>query len=275
MNLKVTIEEAKKLQVQMLKYIDKICQENSINYSLAHGTLIGAIRHKGFIPWDDDIDILLYRSEYDRLVSILDSQNNQGVYNLLTIKTPSYYLPYAKLCDNHTSLQEIGWPRVNGMGVFIDIFPIDNLPSSSKECFKLAKRLFNFKKRIRYSLPKIWYYSPYPWKRIIKFLLFSPYALYCKAIGTSRLLAQVDKLARKYNYIDTVKAGFLLSHYTTKEIFPRSILNEYIDVEFEGHYFKSIKDYDIYLKQLYGNYMELPPVEEQIPHHANVAVWID
>lgn len=268
---KVTIQEARILQLQMLKYVDKICRENNIDYSLAHGTLLGAIRHKGFIPWDDDIDILLYRKEYDNLLQIL---SNDQEYNLLTINTHKYYLPFAKICDKKTQLRESIYPIVEGMGVFIDIFPIDNLPNNYDECIVLHKRLRKINKMVRYSVPRVYRNSSYLWKRIIKTILLTPYAIYCRIIGTKELLNRINKLLQKYEDIETSNVGFLMSHYGIKELFTKNMFLEYIDVEFENGKFMAIKNYDLYLKKLYGNYMEYPPIEKRTPHHVNVAEWV-
>ena len=127
---KLTTAEVKKIELDMLAYIHKVCVENNIRYWVCGGTLIGAIRHNGFIPWDDDIDIDMPRPDFERFKKIADSSR----YMLLTAENEKYYYASAKLVDNNTVLNENNFEgNIDGLGVFVDIFPLDGLPSDAKK----------------------------------------------------------------------------------------------------------------------------------------------
>ena len=120
---KLNLEEIQKIELDILIYLDKICKENNIKYYLSSGTLLGAIKYKGFIPWDDDIDVVLFRSDYLKLIDVLGK--NDEKYKILSIyNTEDYYYPFAKLVDTRTVLIENS-KKIKDMGVYIDIFPID------------------------------------------------------------------------------------------------------------------------------------------------------
>ena len=124
--VEISLDEAKEKMLEMMCYIDKVCRENNIKYSLAYGTLIGAIRHKGFIPWDDDMDIMLTRDNYDKLIEIIKKDDK---YDLLDFDS-GFILNFSKICCRNTLAIEKDKYRLkcDSIGVFVDIFPIDNLP---------------------------------------------------------------------------------------------------------------------------------------------------
>ena len=127
MEKKLTVDDARKVELGILKYIDSVCRSNNIPYCLDYGTLLGAIRHKGFIPWDDDIDISMKRDDYERFVELMQS-NTPSQYRLLTDKTcEGYYYEYGKMVDTSTRLVETDIMEIPEMGVWVDIFPKDNI----------------------------------------------------------------------------------------------------------------------------------------------------
>lgn len=270
----VTLEERKKILLDVLVYIDDVCREHDINYSLASGTLLGAIRHKGFIPWDDDIDIMLLRKDYNKLLNILSKQSD---YTLITIHSKNYYLPFAKLCDKNTVLYESVHPYVEGLGVFVDIFPVDNLGNSVTESKAFKNDCYKKYLRSKALLPKVYYYSPSLLKKVVKFFLYTPRYIINKLLGNnfSNFLISFDKKIRKKEHMDCAYVGFVISVYGDGSILNKDIYNDYIYVQFEGKNFKVIKEYDAYLKGLYKDYMKLPPEETQVTHHVNVAYWIN
>ena len=126
----INTEELKKIQVEILDYVDKFCEERNIKYSLYAGTLIGAVRHKGFIPWDDDIDIMMLRSDYERFLKELHEEKDSR-YKILDFRYDhSYHYAFAKVIDSKTQLREEVIDPYDGLGIYIDIFPIDVLPDN-------------------------------------------------------------------------------------------------------------------------------------------------
>ena len=124
---KVSLNEIKKIELELLALLDKICRENDIEYSLGGGSLLGSVRHKGFIPWDDDIDVMLTRKNYDKLIKILSCQDEAELWHYSIKET---FQPYAKLCHKQTYQAKAGfdflWQKI---GVNIDIFPMAAMPS--------------------------------------------------------------------------------------------------------------------------------------------------
>ena len=120
---KLSLKEIQKIELDILLYLDKVCRENDIKYYLSSGTLLGAIKYQGFIPWDEDIDVIFLREDYNKLIKCFE--NETGRYKLLSIyNSKDYYYPFAKLVDTKTTLIENSKP-INDMGVYIDIVPMD------------------------------------------------------------------------------------------------------------------------------------------------------
>lgn len=140
---KMTEKEAKQCMINILSYIDNICRKNKINYSIYYGSLIGAIRHKGIIPWDDDIDIILLKKDYDKLIKILKAQNNE--YKILDETTDTKcVLPFAKLVNTKTYIEQDNMNKDNNMGLFVDIFCFNNFPAKTKSYITKKSFFINY-----------------------------------------------------------------------------------------------------------------------------------
>lgn len=266
----INLEESKKIQTEILAYLDKICRVHDIKYSLAYGTLLGAVRHKAHIPWDDDIDIMLYRDQYDKLMKVLAEDAN---YKLVKIDSSKYYLAYAKLCDKRTFLSEDGYPLIERLGVFVDIFPMDNIPDKPFIRFLYVKKMYLLD-RLRYtSVLRQYYLSTNFFKSLVKFVLYTPLAICSKIMGTKKVLLITDRAMQKYNNIKTTNCGHLPNKFGYKEVFPIEWFNNFTELEFEGKMFFVIAEYDKYLKLLYGNYMQLPPENKRVSNHVFTAYW--
>lgn len=264
----IGIDELKKLQLDILLSVHDFCIKNQIEYSLAAGTLIGAIRHKGYIPWDDDIDICMTRPNYDRFINSFN-----GTYKNLHVLAPelnwNYYAPYANVCDIRTILNE----RANGhrgieVGVKIDVFPIDGTSNSLQGYRFLCNKIYDYNYIMsykRYILSKGKF--PYNIKVLFKKLqhCFTSYAYLQKKIHRLSLSNDFDK------------AEFVSLMVFDPIAFraPQKIFEEYVDVEFEGYKLRSVKYFDLFLSLRYGDYMKLPPIEQQVPHHGFTAYWKD
>lgn len=258
----VDIKEIQKIALDILVYVDNICRENNIKYSLAGGTLIGAIRHKGFIPWDDDIDIIMPREDYERFIELMDKSNNKKYKALHFGKSfPNYFYPFCKVCDTDTKLFEGNYINNNELGVFIDVFPIDGIPNEHEKILKKAK---NIRSNLSFSCEKKYTKSK---KGIIRsFLKFGKYCL-VKLFGWKYWYKRFDKVSNKYNFNDYELSMPYSGCYGERDVFPKKYFDELIEVSFEKHNFMCFKDYDKYLTHVYGDYMTPPPKEKQITHH--------
>lgn len=258
--IELTTEESKKALTDILVNIAGFCEKNSINYSLAYGTLIGAIRHKGFIPWDDDIDIIMMRDDYERFISIY--KNNR--YRIISSANQVNH-SHIRISDMNTVVKykKSGWAdRFYSAGLWVDVFPIDRVPDT-----KLGYHLFR---------KSLWFLFEFELTGQVKRKsVFSIIAnVICKPFH--KLFGKMArKRMSKYNSKDTHTVANMGLWYLDFPSFPASYMNDFVDVAFEGHTFKSIKEYDSFLRGIYGDYMQYPPVEERKPKHEFVAYLKD
>lgn len=268
--MKLTREELRKVSFDILCYVDEICKKNNINYYLTFGTLLGAVRHKGFIPWDDDIDICMHREEYNKFVKVMQKQNK---YDLIDYKSnDKYYYTFARVSDKKTYLKLYGIPTINNFGVFVDVFPIDTAPPIdkrdewySKYCILSNDTFYTVPSKVLYncSLNKEIYFRI---KRIIKRFLV-------KNKNFKENIENINKLLEEYNSGDSKEKIIMTTPYGLKCIFDDSVFGEGKNVEFEGRMFSAPEKTDEFLKILYGDYMKLPPKEKRKSEHHFVAFW--
>lgn len=267
---KIELNEQKKIMIELLEYFDRICRENNIKYSLIGGSLIGAIRHKGIIPWDDDIDVILSKSEYLKLIQILENMNDSR-YKLLTINNcRGYNFPFPKLVDKRTFVVE---PRllnqIKEYGIFIDIFSYSNTSNSEKiriKDFKKIKLLNSMMSRTKLDFKNDGFKQNF--LRLNKNIL-------SKIIGYRNIIKFLNNIYNKYNNVDT---DYVVSNWPVyninKEVQKSKNIIEYTDVEFENMKIMIFKNYDEILRTTFGNYMQLPP-ENQRKAHGLIAYWRD
>lgn len=259
----ITLEERKKLQFDILCNVHDFCVKNSITYFLSSGTLIGAIRHKGYIPWDDDIDIAMPREDYDRFFHLYSSQYYKVLDSNIDILWPH---AFGRVCDVRTSLRE-KYLDFTQSGIGIDVFPIDGLPSNEFIC---KMHLFKISV-VRYLIVhKLYCYRNHlSTLRNIYHLLFK-YLIF--PLSISFLSKLRDSLIRKYNWQSSTDVASLAS---TIERIPcaKSCFTHVLNETFEGRLFFIPCGYDIWLRLIYGNYLKLPPVEKRIIQHDFIAYW--
>lgn len=261
----IATKELKSIEVEMLKSIHRFCIDNNIKYSLAFGTLLGAVRHKGFIPWDDDIDIMMPRADYERFIMTFQ----HPYYKVLALENDNnYVLPYAKAFDDRTILIEKS-ELEDSYGVFIDIFPIDNIIEDKKNIDefhrkkKYLNRLFTLK---RVSLRK--------GRAFTKNITLAVSRVFLLPISARSLALKINNLVAKYSKVNSEKSGVVIpTDNKPKSIFPSEVFNSFTTLEFEGYKFMAIAKYDQYLSTWYGDYMKLPPLEKQVSHHLFKAWW--
>lgn len=255
----ITFEESKKVMLDALINVARFCDQQGINYSLAYGTLIGAIRHKGFIPWDDDIDIIMLRDDYERFIASYKDDRYEivdGSHN------PNH--SHIRVSDQKTVLKLDAWRgEYYKEGLWIDVFPIDKVPDTKKGYLRFKKWIwFLFAMQLNGELHREGLSNK------IKHFICRP----SRAYFGKRALREM----KRYNDKKTQTVANLgLWYLSGFPEFPASYMEEFVDVEFESNKFKAIKQYDAFLRKIYGDYMQFPPEKEQIPHHTYIAYWRD
>ena len=253
-------KELRSIQLDLLQKTADFCTKNGIRYYLCGGTLLGAIRHKGYIPWDDDIDISMPRPDYDRFISIFNKPENY--YQVIDMSNdPKYGFPFAKVHDTRTFVDELQYAK-DHFGVYIDIFPIDGV-GEDEQVFRILRwrKLLHTKKANYYQRTLI--------KKIINTfgkILLLPFSVH-------DILKKMDKEARRYPYGSTSRAGIIINPYGTREIVDLSVFNNAIPKEFEGKEFMIPVGYDTWLRSIYSDYMQLPPEDKRHSPHVSVAYW--
>lgn len=256
---RLNAEEVKKIQIEILDVVAAFCEENSINYWLESGTLIGAVRHKGYIPWDDDIDIGMLRKDYDRFADLFNKSNDR--YRFVDIdNTPDYYAAFGKIIDTNTVLYE---PDKNGnkLSVNIDLFVFDNAPDDDKELKKM------YDKRDRLQMIALFSKHDNVLERdsFVKRLSKKALHLVCLPFSQEKCLKKMVSNSKKYSNENTSRIGNFFG--VIRIASNKRIFKEFIYLTFEGKEYKAPVGYDEWLTDLYGDYMQLPPVEKQVTHH--------
>ncbi|MBE6793829.1 MAG: 2-C-methyl-D-erythritol 4-phosphate cytidylyltransferase [Ruminococcaceae bacterium] len=274
MNIQLNPEQLRELQLAELdglKFFDDFCRNNGLTYYMCGGCLIGSIRTKGFVPWDDDIDVLMPRPDYEQFLKLYKEKNPSERFVLLDgTKEATYGNIFAVLMDtNHTMVKEYQQNMDMPHGIPLDIFPIDGLASGK------IGRIMQYVWTMIYSL----FRSGIVPKNQGGLLSFGSKIL----LGIFRrkgIRYKIWKFAEKrmschsFETADNV-AELCAGFYFMKKVYPRSIYDGVTEVEFEGRNYLAMKNYDDYLKIPFGNYMKLPPEDERVAHHDIISLELN
>lgn len=266
---KIEMEELKRIQLDVMQVFHDFCVANDIKYSLGGGSLLGAIRHNGYIPWDDDIDVYMMRSEYNKFMSLFP-ELYQGIYKVASFeRDKSWNRAYGKLYDTRNVLMEQKTSNEKHLGVNLDLFPIDYVPSDEAEWLS-----YNKKRKFFLAL----FYSKLTTLRDDRPLSknLGVIALKCLTFFIPlRFLGRIiNRNAQRYNgkeneYVFTTAEG-----WRVKKPYHASVYNTYELHQFEDREFYIMAGYDEALRNLYGNdYMQLPPENKRITHYYVDAYW--
>lgn len=259
-------ELLKKIQpilLDMLKEIRRVCDENDIPYVLYRGTFLGAVRHRGFIPWDDDLDVAMLREDYEKFCRIAPQKLGPDYCFQTWHNDPAYAQPFGKVRKRNTRYIEAKSAPLAENGFYVDIYPLDAAPETPEARRALARKLLHL---YRIKLMKSGY-TPWReedkiiWKKRIGYLAYQAAALF---VSSRRLVDRYENLVRQ------VPQGQMLyeqSALPRTYYFDRSWFRELADYPFEEDFFKGPREFDACLSALYGSYMELPPEGQRENRH--------
>jgi lipopolysaccharide cholinephosphotransferase len=269
---KLTQEEIKKHELDILLELQRVCDAHGIKFYLAYGTLLGAVRHGGFIPWDDDVDVIMSRPDYNRLIQIChEGQAFHKPYQMICGDDGSLYLPYMKITDTSTKVSEEYLNDQADQCLWVDVFPMDGITSDGEEIEKILKKGRIYRRLLFWNFVRLDYKGTSLPRRIAKILGVG----IAKLVGAERCKRKILDLAKRTPYdqaeyvLDVVADEHRCMAVHGKAI-PKSMYEESMVISFEGYSFYAMKDYDYYLKFYYGDYMKLPPEKERIGHEMNV-----
>lgn len=274
MKKELTLKETQQASFKILKEIKELCEKLGLKYVLAWGTLLGAIRHHGFIPWDDDVDIMMPRPDHDKLVEYMLEHKEEAAhlqvfnsntcagypYMLTRISDPRYILH----TDNEKDF---------GLGIFVDIYVEDGAGNSKEEALSIMNKthglcsliFLSTRKHYVFGLTKSWL------KRIIKVPAF----IYTHIMGKKYFEHKLMKYVKAADYENSSwVANICWGTHPNNEVYPKAkLFEDTIDADFEDTKFKIPKQYDSVLRQVYGDYMQLPPKKDRIAHHFYSVYW--
>ena len=263
----LTMGENQQAALQVMKSVAALCDQLNLRYYLAYGSLIGAIRHEGFIPWDDDLDIWMPRADYHKLIAYFEeNQASVEPLRLFSIyNNPDYPYMISRISDCRYEVVTENEASY-GLGAFIDVYPMDGMGNCEEEYTALKNKASRYSSlcflstRLRCEKGNT--------KSKLKLLVKYPAFLYAKLRGKRYFMDKLEAMEKNCDYDGSAYIGCLVwGSDGIKCVFPREWFEQSVDVPFEGCAFKAPVAYDQVLRRLYGDYMKLPPEEDRIGHH--------
>lgn len=265
-NMSMSMKEIQSVSLEILKKIADICDQEGLKYSLAWGTLIGAVRHKGYIPWDDDVDIQMPRPDYERLKDYFN-KNADALYPLRLFDNSVSGYPYmlARVSNDDYVIDTIN-EKPCGMGIFVDIYILDGTGDTYEDAWNYASKTCKYPRLIFLSTRKYYHFGTTKGflKRLFKVFVF----IYAKIMGKEYFERKLLSIISQKPYDQKDYVGCVSWCERPKyAVIKKSEFEDMIDFQFENYKFKGPREYDKYLRIWYGDYMQLPPEKERIYHH--------
>ena len=257
----VNIMDHKQLQarlVQIMEIFTEYCDENNLQYILFGGTLLGAVRHKGFIPWDDDIDIAMPREDYERLHTIIKEKPLKKGYCMESIRLGNSPYPFAKIIDTNTII--INSKSSLHKSLWIDVFPLDGVPEMAK--YKRMKRTLRISGFLLENACCMYGSGKSKLRAFVKMFVIA----YARIKGAYYYGSKIDELAKR-NKIQDCEYVSLVVWGPTNVYWKKDFLYNISYMEFEGRKYKVSSGWDEFLSLAYGDYMKLPPKKDRITHN--------
>ena len=253
-------------EFEILKYIRDICDQNGLLYFLAYGTLIGAVRHQDFVPWDDDMDIHMPREDYLKLVDFI-KKNPHPYFRLISPETsPTFKRTTAKMIDSRTRLMRISrWAENVPLGIYVDIFLLDGAGNTREEAEAAYDVAYSIYLRLRKAGKKMFYKQENGFVSFARWIYHIPE----RFRGSRYWINEHISYCRQKSYYDYefVAAMGACTRRASRNVWKRESFGDGTDVLFRGEVFRAPSDWDAVLRPEYGNYMVPPPPEKQKSHH--------
>ena len=262
---RLDIQEVKKIQLEILDVVAKFCDDNDIKYFLNAGTLLGAIRHKGYIPWDDDIDLGMLRPDYDKFIKLFNQNNTRYKFDCYETNPECIFL-CGKVVD--TDENTFIYERNIKSGINIDIFVFDNVPDDEK----IIREMFAYRTLCRRNhdrrIHPVFTVRPAGGvlRRCCAYVLRTCMKIFPKDYFSKKFVAGI----KRFSNVNTKCVGDFTGFHDA--VYDREVLESLTTAEFEGRFYKIPVRYDEFLRGLYGDYMQLPPVEEREAKH-HIEAW--
>lgn len=253
-------------QLDLYKELMRVCTKYNLKCFAMGGTLLGAVRHKGFIPWDDDMDLALTRTDFEKLCEVANQEFKNPYFFQTALTDKNYFTGIARLRNsNTTGIVNYTSNHVYNNGIFIDIFVYDTIPENSSKLNKQIRKLKFWERLLN---------NYYHINAAGKSKLLSPiYWLISKIFTYDYLYKKYKKIITMYNNSDSNLLGLLSMHYWIKYIATKGGVENLIELDFEDTKILAPSDYDLMLKKAYGNYMEFPPIEKRGQWHQDVIIF--
>lgn len=264
----VTLEEMKQIMLAMLVDFDAFCRSHQLRYYLVGGTLLGAVRHHGYIPWDDDVDVAMPREDYEKFAAIYNQEKTNPDFAFASYhQIPDLYVSSGKVYDTRTVLKEYCDSDVQ-LGVYLDVFPLDNIGTTRQEAEAFASEALKYRKRLTHrtwmvNVPgRVWYKNC----AVAVLKLFSTHQPVSTLVKEQDAFCASRRATKMEPYVSIVCDAL------KPEILEGAWFEQTATMPFEGHDFVVPAAYDPILTVMYGDYMQLPPVKQRVTHHS-YDVW--
>ena len=260
----LTLKETQQIYLELLVEFDKVCKAHGLRYDLCGGSMLGAVRHGGYIPWDNDIDLSMPRPDYERLLALkkdnaLGFPKHRDLVSERDETFPRHFARYVRHDVKRVSEMAEDWdcPYIG-----IDIFPLDGIPTDEKAFARQVKKIRRLRRFLLTSVEKAGTSRRGKAAAMVKNL----YRPILRAIGCFRFAHMLDKECQRVDYEKAEYVGIISGMYGLKERWRKADMLPQKQFDFEGLQIHGFANYDIYLTNLYGDYMKLPPKDKQVPH---------
>lgn len=252
----------KTMLIDMMRWFHEFCEENNLTYYVVGGTMLGAMRHEGFIPWDDDIDVAMPREDYSKLERLMGNLGGRYVLETPNSEHADFFYPSSKLYDAETTLVENTRYKIK-RGIYLDVFPLDGAGNTKEEGIAYYQKV-KFRKNLLLTLTTGIRKGRNLYKNLAVYIM---HMLPNWVLNKKKILRSLDALCAQRNFEQYEFGGNLVGNWMEREVMPRGYFGKPQLYKFESIWVYGVEKADEYLTALYGDWQKLPPIEKQKSHH--------